>query len=83
MHWGITYLRENVQDLRTEFREFRADTKAEFGTVRKEMQEGDAALRGDFARLEGKLDARFNWLLGVMITLNGMLAALMTALIKL
>ena len=58
MHWGINYLREDIQDLRaetrteirelrTEFREFRADTKAEFAAVRREMQEGDASLRAE------------------------------------
>lgn len=87
MHWGINYLREDIQDLRAENRESRADTKAEFGAVRKEMQEGFAALRAEmqegFARLESKYDARFHLLLGVTVTLNGMLAALMTALIKL
>ena len=76
MHWGINYLREDIQDLRAENREFRADTKAEFAAVRREMQDS-------IARLESKLDARFHLLLGVTVTLNGMLAALMTALIKL
>ena len=81
--WGINYLREDIQDLRAENREFRADTKAEFAAVRQEMQELRKESQGGIARLEGKLDARFHLLLGVTVTLNGMLAALMTALIKL
>jgi len=76
MHWGINYLREDIQDLRAEHREFRADVKAEFAAVRREMQDA-------YARLDAKIDSRFHLLLIAMIGLNGMLAGLMTALIKL
>jgi len=83
MHWGINYLREDIQDQRAEMRsgvrqvrnELR-DHQAESAAVRQEMQRG-------LARLDSKIDSRFHLLLGATITLNGMLAALMTALIRL
>ena len=37
MHWGISYLREDLQDLRQESRDFRREVNAEFANVRGEM----------------------------------------------
>jgi hypothetical protein len=52
MHWGINYLREDIQDIRAEARESRADAKAdhaalrvEIGSLREAMEAGDSALR--------------------------------------
>ena len=52
MHWGINYLREDIQDIRAEARESRADAKAdhaalrvEIGSLRETVETGDAALR--------------------------------------
>ena len=94
MHWGITYLREDIQDIRAESREFRAEVKAEFAEVRKEMREGesslraemqagDASVREEIVELRKRVDARFYWTIGLMASMMGAHAALTAALIKL
>lgn len=94
MHWGIGYLREDIQDLRAEAREYRAEVKSEFANVRteftevrKEMREGDQALRTEVVELrqslEKRIDTRFYWIIGLMATMLGAHTALTAALIKL
>lgn len=72
MHWGINYLREDIQDLRLDMREIRVEMQARFG----EMQ-------GQFAEIQKRADSRFFWTLGFVATLTAVHGALMTALIKL
>lgn len=44
MHWGINYLREDIQDIRAEARESRSELKAEIGSVREAMEARHATL---------------------------------------
>jgi hypothetical protein len=88
MHWGINYLREDIQDIRAEARESRADAKAdhaalrvEIGSVREAMEAGDSALCVEIGSLREallqRLDSRFYLTMGMMATMTGVLAALM------
>ena len=72
MHWGINYLREDIQDIRLDIREIRVEMQGRFGDV-----------DGKFAAMQKQLDSRFFWTLGFMATLIAINAAYMTALIKL
>ena len=67
MHWGINYLREDIQDIRAEARESRAETKAEFASLCAEMM----ALRESLLK---HVDVRFYWTIGLMATMMGMSA---------
>ncbi len=66
MHWGISFLRQDVQDIRTEAREARAEAKAEF-----------ARMDDKYEALLQRIDARFYLTMGMMATMTGVLAALM------
>jgi hypothetical protein len=70
MHWGINYLREDIQDIRAEARESRADAKADHAALRVEI----GSLREALLR---RLDSRFYLTMGMMVTMIGVLAALM------
>ena len=37
MHWGISYLREDLQDVKQDMRDFRKEVAAEFVAVRGEV----------------------------------------------
>jgi hypothetical protein len=72
MHWGINYLREDIQDMRLDIREIRVEIQARF-----------AEMNTRFADLQKRMDSRFFWTLGFMATLIAVHGAMMTALIKL
>ena len=75
MHWGISYLREDIQDMRLDIREIRVDMQARFGEMH-------SATNGRFAEMQKQVDSRFFWTLGFVATLIAVHGALMTALIK-
>ncbi len=50
MHWGVSYLREDLQDLRQESRDFRKEVAAEFAKVRGDMATGFADLRKEMGQ---------------------------------
>ena len=76
MHWGINYLREDIQDIRAEARDSRAEMKAEIGSLREAME-------ARYESLLKRMDSRFYWTIGLIATMMGMQAALTTALMKL
>ncbi|MFH1571844.1 MAG: hypothetical protein ABIL09_27895 [Gemmatimonadota bacterium] len=57
MHWGITYLREDIQDLRAEAREGRTEVKAEFAELGKEMRQSETGLREELRSGDASLRA--------------------------
>ena len=98
MHWGINYLREDIQDLRQEgrqdvkdlreevrqgFRELRAEARDRRVEAKAELAEMQKAQAAQYAEMRRAMDLRFYWSAGISIGLSGMLAGLMTALIKL
>ena len=50
MHWGISYLREDLQDVKQDMRDFRKEVAGEFASFRKEVAGEFAAVRGEFAQ---------------------------------
>ena len=85
MHWGISYLREDLQDVKHDMRDFRKEVAAEFGNVRKEMAAGLANVRSEMAlqfadmRREVGQQARNN--LMIMVGVTGIFASIIIAFI--
>ncbi len=50
MHWGISYLREDLQEVKQDLRDFRREVAQEFSDVRKVFVE----IRRDFAQQMGE-----------------------------
>lgn len=87
MHWGFSYLREDIQDMRQEFRgqiqEVRQDLHSTREELRGEIQEGrkeTQQLRQEFQvemrDLRKDMATRFNYTIGAMVTLAAGIAAL-------
>ena len=72
MHWGINYLREDIQDMRLDLRDLRSEMQARF-----------VAMDARFEAMQKRMDSRFVWTLGFIAMLTAMHGAMMTALIKL
>ena len=77
LYWGISYLREDIQDIRQE-------TRQEFQEVRQEMrqeaQTGFQNVRGEIGQVRTELqgvrqtvESRFYLLLGTMVTMTGII----------
>jgi hypothetical protein len=66
-------------ELRSETRELRSETK----DLRTEMIVRFGHMDDRFVEMRRAMDQRFTWSIGVSVGLAGMLAGLMTALIKL
>ena len=84
MHWGFSYLREDIQDLRNdvrqelrsirdEFRQELRETREEFRQELRDAREDRQDLRKE---LLTQINVRFNFAIGTMITLSAVLAAL-------
>ena len=47
MHWGISYRREDLQDVKQDMRDFRKDVAQQFADQRKEVAQQFADVRRD------------------------------------
>jgi len=63
--WAFSYLRQDVLDLRAEFR-----------TLRREMQEFRAEIRAEIAEMNRRIDRHFSWSVATTLAVGGLLAAL-------
>ena len=82
LHWGISYLREDIQDLRQEFRGEIQEVRGEIQGLRQEVKQDVGELRHEVRRLDGRvdeviklLDNRFLWLMSTMVALAGAIIA--------
>ena len=80
MHWGFSYLREDIQDLRNDFRQelrsVRDEFRCELRDTREEFRQELRDARDDRQQLRKEINVRFNFAIGTMITLSAVLAAL-------
>ena len=86
MHWGINYLREDIQDIRQDMRDFRMEMQSRFGEVQSQFGEIQSQFRDVQAQIgdiQKRMDSRFLWSLGFMATMAAMQMAFVAALIKL
>ena len=70
MHWGISYLREDLQDVKQDMRDFRKDVAQQFAEQRKEFSD---------IRKEVAQQLRHN--LMVMVGVNGVFATIIIAFV--
>ena len=73
MHWGFSYLREDIQDLRNDFRQELRSVRDEFRQELRDAREDRQDLRKE---LLTQINVRFNFAIGTMVTLSAVLAAL-------
>ncbi len=78
MHWAVSYLREDIQDLRLEMRGQIHDVRQEIADTRKELIQ---RIDGSEHRLRGELSTRFYWMIGLLFA--SWLSTMGTLLIKL
>jgi len=71
LHWGIAYLREDIQDVRQEIQGVRQEMRQEIQGVRQEIQ----GVRQEFQVVYGRIDSRFAMLMSTMIATAGVLLA--------
>ena len=64
-HWGVAYLREDLQDLRLQLREDVKDLRQQIAETNKCID-----------RTNELIGSRFAWLITTMVALSGILAAL-------
>ena len=67
-HWGVAYLREDLQDLRQQMREDNKD-------LRQQMAETNQRIDGINESLGQRIDSRFAWSITTMVALAGILIA--------
>ena len=82
LHWGIAYLREDIQDIRQETRqEFQnvrgefQNVRGEFQNVRQEIHDLRQDMQLEFQQSRKSIDSRFFMLLGSMVTMTGIVLA--------
>ena len=89
LHWGISYLREDIQDIRQETRqefqnvrqEFQnvrgefQNVRGEFQNVRQEIHDLRQDMQQEFRQSRKSVDSRFFMLLGSMVTMTGIVLA--------
>ena len=86
-HWGVAYLREDLQDLRQQMREDSKDLRLQIAETNKRIDETNQSLgqRIDETNrridevsqsLGRRIDSRFAWAITTMVALTGILAAL-------
>ena len=82
MHWGFSYLREDIQDLRGELRgqiqQVRQDLRDDILGVRGEIKDvrGEVRdVRADVAGLQAQINVRFGWTIATMVLIAGAIVA--------
>ena len=78
MHWGISYLREDLQDLRQESRDFRKEVNAEFANVREEMGGFRKEVAAEFGDLRKEMGQHFR---NTILAVVGMMGVFTTVII--
>ena len=76
MHWGISYLREDLQDLRQEMR----SVTARIDTMNTSLNTRIDSVAETLTR---RIDSRFALLLTAMIAMNGVVIGAVFAILKL
>lgn len=71
-HWGVAYLREDLQDLRLQLREDVKDLRQQIVETNKRIDETNRRID----RTNELIGSRFAWLITTMVALAGILAVL-------
>ena len=79
MHWGIAYLRQDIQDLRQDMRQdiqdLRQDMRHQIGLLHGRIDETNRSLGERIDANNRRIDSRFALLVTAMIAMTGVLLA--------
>ncbi len=78
-HWGVAYLREDLQDLRLQMREDVKDLRQQIAETNRRIDETNRRIDEMNKRIDRTnelIGSRFTWLITTMVALAGILAAL-------
>ena len=71
IHWGIAYLREDLQDLRLQMREDTKELRLQMAETNKRIDETNKRID----ETNKLLESRFIWLITTMVAIAGILIA--------
>ena len=74
-HWGVAYLREDLQDLRQQVRDDIKDLRQQIAETNRRIDEVHRLLSQQIAETNKRLESRFTWLITTMVALAGILIA--------
>ena len=74
-HWGVAYLREDLQDLRQQVRDDIKDLRQQIAETNKRIDEVHRLLSQQIAETNKRIESRFTWLITTMVALTGILIA--------
>ena len=77
-HWGIAYLREDLQDLRQQMREDTKEVRVQITETNKRIDETNKRIDETNKRIDETnkiLESRFIWLITTMVAIAGILIA--------
>ena len=74
-HWGIAYLREDLQDIRLQMREDSKELRLQIVETNKRIDEVNQSLGQRIDETNKILESRFIWLITTMVALTGILIA--------
>ncbi len=74
-HWGVAYLREDLQDLRQQMREDSQDLRQQIREDVKDLRQQIAETNKRIDETNKRIDSRFAWLITTMVALTGILIA--------
>lgn len=77
-HWGVAYLREDLQDLRQQMRDDVKDLRQQIAETNKRIDETNKRIDETNKRIDETnrlIDSRFAWLITTMVALSGILIA--------
>ena len=74
-HWGVAYLREDLQDLRQQIREDSQDLRQQIREDVKDLRQQITEINKRIDETNKRIDSRFAWLITTMVALTGILIA--------
>ncbi len=75
IHWGIAYLREDLQDLRLQMREDSKELRLQIVETNKRIDEFNRSLGQRIDETNKLLESRFIWIMTTMVAIAGILIA--------
>ena len=75
IHWGIAYLREDLQDLRLQMREDSKELRLQIVETNKRIDEFNRSLGQRIDETNKLLESRFIWIITTMVAIAGILIA--------
>ena len=74
-HWGVAYLREDLQDLCLQMREDIKDLREQVAETSRSLGQRIDETYKRIDQTNGRIDSRFAWLITTMLALTGILIA--------